>query len=133
MVTSSGGEEGTPVHEISSCDSPKPVHEGGEDREEEAATDDSVVEQPEEKETTSIWEVTDSPSENFQAQRHRTDLYDVDKATEGDCPKRCPSAEPTEAGTETPRRTSAESMRRRWQQASLARAAEPTDGSDHRC
>ena len=44
-VTSSVGEDETPVHEISSCDSPKPVNEGAEDREEEAATDDSVVEQ----------------------------------------------------------------------------------------
>ena len=110
------------MHEISSCDSPKPVYEGGEDREEEAATDDSVVEQPEEKETTSIWEVTDSPSENFQAQRHRTDLYDVDKATEGDCPSSCPSAERTEAGTGTPCAQVLKGMRRRWQQASLARA-----------
>ena len=66
-VTSSGGEEGTPVHEISSCDSPKPDNEGGEDREEEAATDDSVVEQQEEHEVTSIWEVNDSSSECFQA------------------------------------------------------------------
>ena len=55
------------MHEISSCDSPKPAHEGGEDREEEAATDDSVVEQQEEKEATSIWEVNDSSSECFQA------------------------------------------------------------------
>ena len=53
-VTSSVGEEGTPVHEISSCDSPKPVNEGAEDREEEAATDDSVVEQQEEHEVTSV-------------------------------------------------------------------------------
>ena len=70
---SSGGEEGTPVHEISSCDSPKPVHEGGEDREEEAATDDSVVEQQEEKEATSIWEVNDSSSESFQAHSEPVD------------------------------------------------------------
>ena len=41
-VTSPVGENETPVHEISSCDSPKPVNEGAEDREEEAATDDSV-------------------------------------------------------------------------------------------
>ena len=66
-VTSSGGEEGTPAREISSCDSHKPDNEGGEDREEEAATDDSVVEQQEEQEVTSIWEVNDSSSECFQA------------------------------------------------------------------
>ena len=36
-------------------------------REEEAATDDSVVEQQEEHEVTSIWEVNDSSSECFQA------------------------------------------------------------------
>ena len=44
-VTFSGGEEGTPSHEISSCDSPR----GWRSREEEAATDDSVVEQQEER------------------------------------------------------------------------------------
>ena len=183
-VTSSGGEEGTPVHEISSCDSPKPVHEGGEDREEEAATDDSVVEQQEEKEATSIWEVNDSSSESFHSEpvdrghsfsatsppsaspcahtdeqqaapppedtgaarvptesvdstagpsglsRHRTDLYDVDKVTEGDCPSSYPSVERTEAGTGTPHAQVLKGMRRRWQQASLARAAEPTDRGD---
>ena len=62
-VTSSVVEEGTPVHEISSCDSPKPVHEGAEDREEEAATDDPVVEQQEDHEGISVWEVNDSSSE----------------------------------------------------------------------
>ena len=61
-VTSSVGEDETPVHEISSCDSPKPVHEDAEDREEEAATDDSVVEQQEEHEVASVWEVNDSSS-----------------------------------------------------------------------
>ena len=185
-VTSSGGEEGTPVHEISSCDSPKPAHEGGEDREEEAATDDSVVEQQEEKEATSIWEVNDSSSERFQAHsepvdrgrslsatpppsaspcahtdeqqdapppedtgaarvttepadstagpsgllRHRTDLHDDDKVTKGDCPSSCPSAERAEAGTGTPGALVLKGMRRRWQQASLARAGEPADRGD---
>ena len=182
-VTSSGGEEGTPVHEISSCDSPKPAHEGGEDREEEAATDDSVVEQQEEYEATSIWEVNDSSSECFQAHsepvergrslsatnppsasscahtdgqqdapppedtgaarvatepadstagpsgllRHRTSVQDDDKVTEGDCPSSCPSAEQAEAGTGTPGAHVLKGMRRRWQQASLARAGEPAD------
>ena len=56
--------------------------------------------------------------------RHRTDHYDDDKVTEGDCPSSCPSAERTEAGTGTP---GALVLRRRWQQASLARAGEPAD------
>ena len=37
-VTFPVGEDETPVREISSCDSPKPVNEGAEDGEEEAAT-----------------------------------------------------------------------------------------------
>ena len=41
---------------------PSPVHEGAKDREEEAATDDSVVEQQEEHEVASVWEVNDSSS-----------------------------------------------------------------------
>ena len=65
-VTSPVGEDETPVHEISSCDSPKPVNEGAEDREEEAATDDSVVEQQEEHEIASVWEVNDSSSVSSQ-------------------------------------------------------------------
>ena len=80
-VTSSGGEERTQVHEISSCDSPKPVHEGGEDREEEAATDDSVVEQQEEKEATSIWEVNDFSSESFQAHSEPVDRGSLSAAS----------------------------------------------------
>ena len=55
------------MHEISSCDSPKPVHEGAEDREEEAATDDSVVEQQEEHEVASVWEVNDSSSDGVRS------------------------------------------------------------------
>ena len=57
-VTFSVGEDETPVREISSCDLPKPV-EGAEDREEEAATDDAVVEQQEEHEIASVWKVND--------------------------------------------------------------------------
>ena len=63
------GEDETPVHEISSCDSPKPVNEGAEDREEEAATDDSVVEQQEEHEIASVWEVNESSSVAFGSRR----------------------------------------------------------------
>ena len=185
-VTSSVGEEGTPVHEISSCDSPKPDRGGVEDREEEAATDDSVVEQQDEQEVTSVWEVNDSSSECFQAQcepgeascsqsatsppsaspcsqadeqqdappaegtgpadvtacssglsRHRTNIEDNNKMAEGDCPSSCPPAERAEAGT--PGTQVLKGMRRRWQQASLARTGEPsgrgepseTDASQH--
>ena len=72
-ITSPGGEEESPVHEISSHDSPKPAEEGAEDGEEEAATDDSVVEQQEEPDTASVCEVNDSSSMSSQGYDGPTD------------------------------------------------------------
>ena len=90
-----GGETGD---EISRCDSPKPVHDGGEDREEEAATDDSVVEQPEEKEATSTWEVNDSPSESFQAHFQPVDR-DSRSATSPPSASSCAHTDEQQAGS----------------------------------
>ena len=186
-VTSSVGEDETPVHEISSCDSPKPVNDGAEDREEEAATDDSVVEQQEEHEIASVWEVNDSssvcsqghyePVDGVRSQsatsppsvaspcsqaneqldappavaigaasvmtepaditacpsglpRHRDNIQDNNKMAEGDCPSSCPPAEQAEAGA--PGAQALKGMRRRWQQASLARTGEPSDRGEPR-
>ena len=62
--------------------------------------------------------------------RHSPDHYAHDKVTEGDCPSSCPSAERTEAGAGTPGALVLKGMRRRWQQASLARVGEPVDRGD---
>ena len=47
-----------------------------------------------------------------------------------DCPSSCPSAKRTEAGAGTPGALVLKGMRRRWQQASLARVGEPADRGD---
>ena len=159
-VTPSVVDEGTPVHEISSCDSPKPVNEGGEDREEEAATDDSVIEQQGEgasqsatsppsvaspcsqareqqdaspAEGTGDASVTTEPADIAACpsglSRLRNNIQDH-KMAEGDCPSSCPPAE--QAVTGAPGTQVLKGMRRRWQQASLARTGEPSDRAEPR-
>ena len=61
-VTSPTGGNETPVHEVSSLDSQMQVDAGAEDKEEEVATEDPVVEQEEEHDDESVWEVNDSSS-----------------------------------------------------------------------
>ena len=58
---STGGDE-TPVHEVSRLDSHMQVDAGAEDKEEEVATEDPLVEQEEEHDDESVWEVDDSSS-----------------------------------------------------------------------
>ena len=57
--------------------------------------------------------------------RHRTNIQDNNKMAEGDCPSSCPPAEQAETGA--PGAHALKGMRRRWQQASLARTGEPSD------
>ena len=62
--------------------------------------------------------------------RHRTNIQDNDKVTEGDCPSSCPPAEQAEAGV--PGAQALKGMRRRWQQASQARTGAPSDRGEPR-
>ena len=62
--------------------------------------------------------------------RHRNDIQDNDKIAEGGCPSSCPPAEQAEAGA--PGAQAVKGMRRRWQQASLARTGEPSDSGEPR-
>ena len=57
--------------------------------------------------------------------RHRTNIQDNNKMAEGDCPSSCPTDEQAETGA--PGAHALKGMRRRWQQASLARTGEPSD------
>ena len=61
-VTSPTGDDETPVHEVSSRDSPTQVATGAEDKEEEVLTEDPVVEQEDENDDEDVWEVEDSSS-----------------------------------------------------------------------
>ena len=60
-VTSPTGDEETPVREVSSLDSQMQVDAGAEDKEEEVATEDPAVEQEEEHDDESVWEVKIHP------------------------------------------------------------------------
>ena len=62
--------------------------------------------------------------------RHRTNIQDNNKMAEGDCPSSCPPAEQAETGA--PGAHALKGMRRRWQQASLARTGEPSDSGEPR-
>ena len=67
-VTSPTSGEETSVHEVSSLDSQMQVDDGAEDKEEEVATEDPIVEQ-EEHDEASVWELNDSSSASPSGQR----------------------------------------------------------------
>ena len=71
---------------------------------------------------TEVADITARPSG---LSRHRTNIQDNNKMAEGDCPSSCPPAEQAETGA--PGAHALKGMRRRWQQASLARTGEPSD------
>ena len=62
--------------------------------------------------------------------RHRENIQDNNNVAEGDCPSSCPPAEQAEAGA--PGAQALKGMRRRWQQASLARTGAPSEGGEPR-
>ena len=58
--------------------------------------------------------------------KHRNSPLDRTSLAEGDCPSSCPPTE--QAGAGAPGEQALKGIRRRWQQASLARTAAPSEG-----